>query len=137
MLRFLLNMLPTLLFCFFFFNDTATTEIYTLSLHDALPNYTQMRQALPLRAWNLLRAVSVACAFGVILLLLVAPAAGLKLWWGLVVPVLPLVFFAAPGLWRNLCPMAALNQTPRVFGFTRGLALSPRLREYGYVLGIA
>src|SRR2546430_16752243 len=25
------------LFMFFFFNDTATTEIYTLSLHDALP----------------------------------------------------------------------------------------------------
>src|SRR3712207_7243979 len=25
------------MFCFFFFNDTATTEIYTLSLHDALP----------------------------------------------------------------------------------------------------
>ena len=23
--------------CFFFFNDPATTEIYTLSLHDALP----------------------------------------------------------------------------------------------------
>src|ERR1051325_11700068 len=28
----------SLFFCFFFFfNDTATTEIYTLSLHDALP----------------------------------------------------------------------------------------------------
>src|SRR5438034_3831235 len=26
-----------MLFLFFFFNDTATTEIYTLSLHDALP----------------------------------------------------------------------------------------------------
>src|SRR5258707_4589367 len=26
--------------CFFFFNDTATTEIYTLSLHDALPIYS-------------------------------------------------------------------------------------------------
>src|SRR3712207_7443893 len=25
--------------CVFFFNDTATTEIYTLSLHDALPIY--------------------------------------------------------------------------------------------------
>ena len=24
--------------CVFFFNDTATTEIYTLSLHDALPD---------------------------------------------------------------------------------------------------
>src|SRR2546427_1171305 len=28
---------PALSFLFFFFNDTATTEIYTLSLHDALP----------------------------------------------------------------------------------------------------
>src|SRR6266568_8978618 len=26
-------------FFFFFFNDTATTEIYTLSLHDALPSW--------------------------------------------------------------------------------------------------
>src|SRR2546425_1309902 len=29
--------MPPFLFFFFFFNDTATTEIYTLSLHDALP----------------------------------------------------------------------------------------------------
>src|SRR2546430_12185654 len=29
--------LPCHFRCFFFFNDTATTEIYTLSLHDALP----------------------------------------------------------------------------------------------------
>src|SRR3989442_12643798 len=28
---------PLIFFLFFFFNDTATTEIYTLSLHDALP----------------------------------------------------------------------------------------------------
>src|SRR3712207_8636532 len=33
----------------FFFNDTATTEIYTLSLHDALPIFERDRQAgLPL-----------------------------------------------------------------------------------------
>src|SRR3989442_2660781 len=29
--------MPLLICVFFFFNDTATTEIYTLSLHDALP----------------------------------------------------------------------------------------------------
>src|SRR5437588_4595489 len=29
--------MPLLSSVFFFFNDTATTEIYTLSLHDALP----------------------------------------------------------------------------------------------------
>src|SRR5256885_11930071 len=36
------------LFFFFFFNDTATTEIYTLSLHDALPIY--FREIIPGRA---------------------------------------------------------------------------------------
>src|SRR5256885_14898308 len=30
---------------FFFFNDTATTEIYTLSLHDALPILVRIRAA--------------------------------------------------------------------------------------------
>src|SRR3712207_8871624 len=30
----------------FFFNDTATTEIYTLSLHDALPIYRDDRDAV-------------------------------------------------------------------------------------------
>src|SRR2546426_8127280 len=32
-------------FFFFFFNDTATTEIYTLSLHDALPICGRLRSA--------------------------------------------------------------------------------------------
>src|SRR2546430_12642999 len=38
------------LICFFFFNDTATTEIYTLSLHDALPicsRRTSRRRSAP------------------------------------------------------------------------------------------
>src|SRR5215813_15314805 len=41
---------------FFFFNDTATTEIYTLSLHDALPisNPTSRIEAMPadIIAWS-------------------------------------------------------------------------------------
>src|SRR5258708_4137640 len=36
-LSFCLSITPRLTFFLFFFNDTATTEIYTLSLHDALP----------------------------------------------------------------------------------------------------
>src|SRR5262245_65230914 len=38
--------------CFFFFNDTATTEIYTLSLHDALPILAAARRRCERRsAW--------------------------------------------------------------------------------------
>src|SRR3712207_7470717 len=33
-----------MIFIFFFFNDTATTEIYTLSLHDALPIYVRVER---------------------------------------------------------------------------------------------
>src|SRR2546422_11658114 len=35
---------------FFFFNDTATTEIYTLSLHDALPISTTTSSAIAMMA---------------------------------------------------------------------------------------
>src|SRR2546426_1960930 len=37
------------LFFFFFFNDTATTEIYTLSLHDALPIWRRPQARARLR----------------------------------------------------------------------------------------
>src|SRR5258708_34810851 len=38
---------------FFFFNDTATTEIYTLSLHDALPiSYYQPRFRVDYAVWE-------------------------------------------------------------------------------------
>src|SRR5277367_7048420 len=36
-------------FDFFFFNDTATTEIYTLSLHDALPIFICIPGDLPVQ----------------------------------------------------------------------------------------
>src|SRR2546429_5874873 len=39
---------------FFFFNDTATTEIYTLSLHDALPIFSRLLRGRRFRigAWT-------------------------------------------------------------------------------------
>src|SRR5688500_19918048 len=44
---------------FFFFNAPPTTEIYTLSLHDALPIYHKRRTALPSpRNWTPVRSVS-------------------------------------------------------------------------------
>src|SRR5271170_8277953 len=47
------------LFFFFFFNDTATTEIYTLSLHDALPiSGRGRRPAGPSSRWTLDRCAA-------------------------------------------------------------------------------
>src|SRR2546430_8888195 len=41
---------------FFFFNDTATTEIYTLSLHDALPISLSLTRDIP--SWTTVRATT-------------------------------------------------------------------------------
>src|SRR2546422_6086391 len=52
------------MFFFFFFNDTATTEIYTLSLHDALPismfaaQSGLMRHCGTPRSWSRRAAIS-------------------------------------------------------------------------------
>src|SRR5947209_16241485 len=47
MLVIFLHNSPLYFFFFFFFNDTATTEIYTLSLHDALPILSSTQIAIP------------------------------------------------------------------------------------------
>src|SRR3712207_7600619 len=51
---------------FFFFNDTATTEIYTLSLHDALPIFCSGPQCARLLVPHRNRRIVWACAFPVI-----------------------------------------------------------------------
>src|SRR5439155_21295960 len=43
------------LFCGFFYDDTTTTEIYTLSLHDALPIWWGVRHAIASTPPGLLR----------------------------------------------------------------------------------
>ncbi|MFN2467499.1 MAG: FAD-dependent oxidoreductase [Gaiellaceae bacterium] len=66
--------------------------------------------------------------------LVLSPRAGLFVFWSLLVPLLPLFFLLAPGLWRNLCPMAAANQVPRISGLTRGLPLPRWLERHGYAV---
>jgi nitrite reductase (NADH) large subunit len=101
------------------------------------PNYTRLPAYLPEGAWHALRVLAVAAALALAAVLLWRPELGLALVWGLVIPLAPVVFLVAPGVWRNVCPLAALNQLPRVAGFTRGLVQTPRLREYAYVIGMA
>lgn len=101
------------------------------------PNYTRLPAYLPSVAWHALRAVSVASVFALVGVLVWRPEIGLLVAWGVIIPLAPLLFLAAPGVWRNVCPLAALNQLPRLAGFTRGLVQTPRLKEYAYVIGMA
>src|SRR2546425_6579500 len=65
-------------FCFFFFfNDTATTEIYTLSLHDALPISRWDRIALEVRATGCIHDMDEGVRLAQVIKELVAQAAAL------------------------------------------------------------
>jgi nitrite reductase (NADH) large subunit len=102
----------------------------------AFPNVTQLRSLLPVAVWHGMRAVSVAAFLGLCVALFVRPAGGLFVFWRVVVPVLPLLFFVAPGLWRNICPLAAANQVPRLFGFSRARKAPGWLRARGHLVAV-
>ncbi len=101
------------------------------------PNYTQLRTRVPIRAWRVARVATLATGLALCVVLFVAPSTGLKLFWGLLVPTLPIVWLTLPGLWRNLCPLATSNQVPRVLGFTKGAAAPASMTRFAYVFGIA
>jgi nitrite reductase (NADH) large subunit len=108
-----------------------------VSAPTAFPNYMQMRRRAPLWVWHVLRVGSIAGSIVVLVLLLADEKEGLKVFWRFIIPALPLLFFVAPGFWRNVCPLAAMNQTPRYLKFTRALSAPKWFREYGYVIAIA
>lgn len=103
----------------------------------AFPNYMQMRRRVPLSVWHVVRGISLLASLVILVLLIAEPKTGLKVFWRFVIPCLPLLFFVAPGFWRNICPLAAMNQTPRYLGFTRALTTPKWFKEYGYVIAIA
>jgi nitrite reductase (NADH) large subunit len=99
-------------------------------------NYTEVPAQVPVWVWTMLRVMTLAIACALIVLLVVTPDLGLLLIWGLAIPLLPAIFAAAPGLWRQVCPMAFLNQLPRTFSFGRDLSLPVRVKHLAYYLSM-
>jgi nitrite reductase (NADH) large subunit len=99
-------------------------------------NYTKRTPLLPTWFWIGLRLLVLVGTLGLAALLVAMPAFGLRLWWGLIVPALPVVLVVTPGLWRQVCPMAFLNQLPRAGGFTRGGEMPATLRSMAFAMAV-
>lgn len=100
-------------------------------------NYTRRETRVPMAVWWVARAAALALTLSLTALLLWQPELGLKLFWGLAVPLLPALLVIAPGLWRQVCPMATLNQLPRLLGFSRARELSPTLKQAAFGISVA
>ena len=99
-------------------------------------NYMQLPAVLPKVVWHALRKASVISALAVAALLVLEPEMGLPLFWGLIIPALPLVFMFMPGLWRNLCPLATSNQIPRRHKFMRAATHRTLPPGIAYPIGV-
>jgi NADPH-dependent 2,4-dienoyl-CoA reductase/sulfur reductase-like enzyme/ferredoxin len=104
---------------------------------ELFPAYTEIPTRMPLRLWQAIRLGSVLGYFALVVTLFVRPQTGLFVFFGIIVPLLPGLFLIAPGVWRNFCPMAATNQVPRLFGFSRALEPPDWLRNRGYLISVA
>jgi NADPH-dependent 2,4-dienoyl-CoA reductase/sulfur reductase-like enzyme/ferredoxin len=100
------------------------------------PNYLEVKPAIPPLVWSLLRGATLVLALGFAAGFILAPQPAAMLFWNGLVPVLPILVFLAPGWWRNICPLATVNQIPRVFGFSLGRELPHWLKQQGYLIAV-
>ena len=114
-------------------NGSSTAALSSI----AFPDYTQLSPFIPHWLWQVLRVGSLALALALARTLWLEPKLGLPIFWGIAIPLLPLVFFLAPGLWRNLCPLASSNQLPRWLRLSRGWTHKKLWSGAAYPTGLA
>jgi NADPH-dependent 2,4-dienoyl-CoA reductase/sulfur reductase-like enzyme/ferredoxin len=100
-------------------------------------NYTRRAALLPRGFWLAARVLVLLGTFGICALLVIQPPLGLLLWWRLIVPSLPLALVLAPGIWRQVCPMAFLNQAPRATKTSLGKELPGWLKNAAFGIAVA
>lgn len=108
----------------------------TLPMAAARRERGRRARRVPPHLWAVARLVGVIAALGVSMVALCAPAIGLMLFWHTFVLLLPAVFLIAPGLWRNVCPMATLNALPSRLGWSRGRRLPIRAQRAAPAIGM-
>jgi len=89
------------------------------------------------RYWSVVQGCVLLAAVALVGALLVAPAVGLVVLWNVLIPAAPALVVVAPGLWRNVCPMATVSLLPRRLGHWRRRVPSPRAIGILYLLSVA
>ncbi|MFD4369732.1 FAD-dependent oxidoreductase [Rhodococcus sp. NPDC058521] len=107
------------------------------SNHPAVRNYLELPTRVPQPLWHIAQVIAVVAYLALCVAMFLRPAGAMFAFFGVIVPLLPIVFFVAPGLWRNICPLAASNQAPRLFGFSRAATVPEWLRRRVYVIAAA
>jgi ferredoxin len=74
--------------------------------------------------WRTVRYAVLAIGLAILVALVIAPELGRHAFWNGLIPLAPALLVVAPGLWRNVCPMATAALLPRHLGISRRGTLS-------------
>ncbi len=100
------------------------------------PSYLEMPAKMPAMFWWAMRIATCVGMLAVIWMVATQPDDGFALFWKVLIPALPLLFAIAPGIWRQVCPMAFLNQIPRTFGFSQERTLPVHFKNTAYFISV-
>ena len=93
------------------------------------PNFTKKHVHLSERstiAWRVAQAAFWLVGATILTCLLCFPAIGIVLFWDMLIPVAPALLVIAPGLWRNVCPLATTNLMPGRLGLSKRKKLTAK-----------
>lgn len=107
-----------------------------LSIGQHRPRVSPMSRA-ETRIWRTLQGLLVLVISVICALLFVDPPLGLHLLWNVLVPVAPLIVLLAPGVWRNICPLATTALVPHHLKRSGGRLPSVQLQGVFALVGLA
>jgi hypothetical protein len=74
--------------------------------------------------WHTLQSAVWLVGAAILFCLLFFPSTGILLFWNILIPVAPVLFVVAAGVWRNICPLATTVLLPRHLGLSKRKKLS-------------
>jgi len=114
----------------------ASAAAVAIPAANPFPNYLELPSRFPKWFWQAMRIATLVVAGLMIWVVAAYPTTGFMLFWRLTIPLLPAIFAFMPGLWRQVCPMAFLNQLPRTFGFGFNKTLPASWKNAVYLISV-
>ena len=87
-------------------------------------------------AWRVAQLAVWVVGAGILMALLFFPVVGIDAFWNVLIPVAPALLAFAPGVWRNICPLASTALMPRHFGLSKRGRLSAEAQAALTLTGI-
>lgn len=84
--------------------------------------------------WRAAQILGVLATVALLVAFVIRPTSSLHLLWDMVIPLLPAVFVLNPLIWRNVCPLATLNEVGARYG--AGRLLAPPTLQATWTVGV-